>query len=90
MVFICDKQFEDNKTYDEYFKTFPNLKLSNFQKWAFKSIVDKHLPNSRFNILLTKEKRLFILHQLKLYLIQNYRILEKNILLFHLELLPVT
>ena len=41
MVFICDKQFEDNKTYDEYFKTFPNLKLSNFQKWAFKSIVDK-------------------------------------------------
>ena len=41
MVFICDKQFEENQKYNEYFNLFPHLKLSNFQKWAFKSIVDK-------------------------------------------------
>jgi len=40
MVFICNKTFTDNDTYNKYFNKFPNLTLSNFQKWAFKSIVD--------------------------------------------------
>jgi predicted GIY-YIG superfamily endonuclease len=37
-----------------------------------------------FNILHKKEKRLYILHQLKLYQIKNTTILHKNIQLFHL------
>ena len=40
MVFICNKTFSDNDNYNKYFNIFPNLSLSNFQKWAFKSIVD--------------------------------------------------
>ncbi len=41
MVFICDKDFIENDKYNNYFNVFPNITLSNFQKWAFKSIVDK-------------------------------------------------
>ena len=74
-----------------YFNVFPNITLSNFQKWAFKSIVDKQhilitahtgsgktLP-AEFAILhlLNSKKKLFILHLLKLYLIQNFVILKK-------------
>ena len=41
MVLLCDKKFEKQSIYQEYFDMFPNIDLSDFQKWAFKAIVDK-------------------------------------------------
>ena len=41
MVVICNKPFESNEKYESYFNTFPNINLSEFQKWAIKSIVDE-------------------------------------------------
>ena len=40
MVILCDKPFDDNDNYSQYFERFSNFKLSDFQKWAIKSIVD--------------------------------------------------
>tara|TARA_Y100000389_G_scaffold204581_1_gene258135 strand:- start:1863 stop:4349 length:2487 start_codon:yes stop_codon:yes gene_type:complete len=41
MVVICDEEFKENNKYETYFRYFPNITLSNFQKWALKAIVDK-------------------------------------------------
>ena len=40
MVIICNKSFDDNTNYNKFFNYFTNFELSNFQKWAIKSIVD--------------------------------------------------
>ena len=40
MVFVCNNYFSDDINYNKYFKYFNNFDLSNFQKWAIKSIVD--------------------------------------------------
>jgi len=40
MVIICNKSFDDNTNYNKYFNYFTNFELSDFQKWAIKSIVD--------------------------------------------------
>ena len=40
MVILCDKPFDDNDNYSQYFERFSNFKLSDFQKWAIKAIVD--------------------------------------------------
>ena len=40
MVIVCNDSFNDNKNYNEYFDYFSNFELSDFQKWAIKSIVD--------------------------------------------------
>lgn len=40
MVIVCNDVFDDNKNYNEYFNYFNNFELSDFQKWAIKSIVD--------------------------------------------------
>ena len=40
MVIICNKSFDDNTNYNKFFNYFFNFDLSNFQKWAIKSIVD--------------------------------------------------
>lgn len=40
MVIVCNDSFNDNKNYNEYFNYFNNFELSDFQKWAIKSIVD--------------------------------------------------
>ena len=40
MVILCDKPFENNDKYNLYFERFSNFKLSDFQKWAIKAIVD--------------------------------------------------
>ena len=41
MVVICNENFKENDKYETYFNYFPNITLSNFQKWALKAIVDK-------------------------------------------------
>ena len=40
MVILCNKPFEDNDNYSVYFERFSKFKLSDFQKWAIKAIVD--------------------------------------------------
>lgn len=40
MVIICNKSFDDNTNYNKYFNYFTDFELSDFQKWAIKSIVD--------------------------------------------------
>ena len=40
MVIVCNDSFNDNQNYNEYFNYFNNFELSDFQKWAIKSIVD--------------------------------------------------
>ena len=40
MVIVCNESFNDSKNYNEYFNYFNNLELSEFQKWAIKSIVE--------------------------------------------------
>tara|TARA_Y100000996_G_scaffold415565_1_gene411217 strand:+ start:1873 stop:4383 length:2511 start_codon:yes stop_codon:yes gene_type:complete len=40
MVIICNESFNDNIIYNEYFNYFNDFELSDFQKWAIKSIVD--------------------------------------------------
>ena len=40
MVILCDKPFEDTNIYTQYFERFSKFKLSDFQKWAIKAIVD--------------------------------------------------
>jgi len=40
MVIVCNDSFNDNEKYNEYFNYFNNFELSDFQKWAIKSIVD--------------------------------------------------
>tara|TARA_Y100000389_G_scaffold134999_1_gene132536 strand:- start:1139 stop:3634 length:2496 start_codon:yes stop_codon:yes gene_type:complete len=40
MVILCDKPFEDDSNYSLYFERFSKFKLSDFQKWAIKAIVD--------------------------------------------------
>ena len=40
MVILCDKPFEETDNYSQYFERFSNFKLSDFQKWAIKAIVD--------------------------------------------------
>jgi len=42
MVFICSEPFVENEKYGEYFDYFHGFELSDFQKWAIKSIVDKN------------------------------------------------
>jgi len=39
MVIICKNKFDDEDTYKNYFNEFP-FELSDFQKYAIKSIVD--------------------------------------------------
>lgn len=41
MVILCNTTFNENVDYQKYFDMFPTINLSDFQKWAFKSIVDK-------------------------------------------------
>ena len=40
MVIVTNQDFNENNAYEKYFNTFPSLKLSAFQKWAIKAIVD--------------------------------------------------
>lgn len=42
MVLIRNDRFIHDDTYEEYFNYFSKFKLSDFQKWAIKSIVDKN------------------------------------------------
>ena len=42
MVFICSEPFVENEKYKEYFDYFHGFELSDFQKWAVKSIVDNN------------------------------------------------
>ena len=39
MVFICSEPFTENEQYQQYFDYFQGFELSDFQKWAVKSIV---------------------------------------------------
>lgn len=47
MVTTCNVPFTEDEKYDEHFSRFPNFKLSDFQKWAIKGIVENE------NILIT-------------------------------------
>ena len=40
MVILCNTKFNENADYQNHFDMFPTINLSDFQKWAFKSIVD--------------------------------------------------
>lgn len=42
MVFICSEPFAENEQYQQYFDYFQGFELSDFQKWAVKSIVDNN------------------------------------------------
>lgn len=41
MVVICNKPFAQDLQFKQHFEMFPNIELSNFQKWALKSIVEE-------------------------------------------------
>jgi superfamily II RNA helicase len=41
MVILCKEQFSDvSDKYSQYYNLFPNILLSDFQKWALKAIID--------------------------------------------------
>lgn len=99
LLFITTFTEEDNYNQDYFTKYFYNLKLSDFQKWAIKSIVDgdnvlitahtgsgKTLP-AEFAIqhLISKGKKLYIQRQSRRFLTRNCLIFVGSFQLFPLE-----
>jgi len=88
MVIHCKEEFNNkDQKYQDYFEWFP-YPLSDFQKWAIYAIVNGHhslvtahtgsgktlQQNLQLSSSKNKEKKLYIQHRSKHYVIKNYMI----------------